>query len=74
MTCVHLQQLFKLCQQHDLKLSGSDLIHVVCRQCGAHDVCPSALLDETGASDALSIGETAPAHEESVVESSEQER
>ncbi len=46
MTCVHLQQLYKLCQQHDLKLGGSDLIHIVCRQCGAHDVCPSTLMDE----------------------------
>ncbi len=46
MTCVHLQQLYKLCQQYDLKLGGSDLIHIVCRQCGAHDVCPSTLMDE----------------------------
>ena len=34
MTCVHLQQLYKLCQEHDLKLGGSDLIRVVCHQCG----------------------------------------
>jgi hypothetical protein len=46
MTCVHLQQLYKLCQEHDLKLGGSDLIHIVCRQCGAQDVCPSTLMDE----------------------------
>jgi hypothetical protein len=46
MTCIHLQQLFKLCQQYELKLSGSDLIHVVCHQCGQKEVCPSALLDE----------------------------
>jgi hypothetical protein len=46
MTCVHLQQLYKLCQEHDLKLGGSDLIHIVCRQCGAEEVCPATLTDE----------------------------
>jgi hypothetical protein len=46
MTCVHLQQLYHLCQQHDLKLGGSDLIHIVCNQCGVQDVCPSMLSDE----------------------------
>ena len=46
MTCVHLQQLYRLCQDHDLKLSGSDLIHIVCNQCGVQDVCPSMLTDE----------------------------
>ncbi len=46
MTCVHLQQLFKLCDEHDLKLGGSDLIRVVCHQCGEQEVCPSTLTDE----------------------------
>ena len=46
MTCVHLQQLYKLCQEHDLKLGGSDLVRLVCRQCGAQEVCPSVLMDE----------------------------
>jgi hypothetical protein len=46
MACVHLQQLYRLCQEHDLKLSGSDLIHVVCNQCGEQEVCPSTLMDE----------------------------
>ena len=46
MTCVHLQQLYRLCQDHDLKLSGSDLIHIVCNQCGVQEVCPSMLSDE----------------------------
>ena len=49
MTCVHLQQLYKLCQEHDLKLSGSDLIHIVCHQCGAKEVCPSTLMEDYGA-------------------------
>jgi hypothetical protein len=46
MTCVHLQQLFRLCHEHDLKLGGSDLIRVVCNQCGEQEVCPSTLTDE----------------------------
>lgn len=46
MTCVHLQQLFKLCQHHELKLSSSDLIRVACSQCGEQEVCPSTLTDE----------------------------
>ena len=46
MTCVHLQQLYRLCQEHDLKLGGSDLIRIVCNQCGVQDVCPSMLADE----------------------------
>ena len=44
MTCVHLQQLFKLCQDQKLKLGGSDLIRVVCHQCGLQEVCPSTLI------------------------------
>jgi hypothetical protein len=43
MTCIHLQQLYDLCRQHNLKLGGSDLIRVVCHQCGQHEVCPSTL-------------------------------
>lgn len=46
MTCIHLQQLYKLCQEHDLKLGGSDLIRVVCNQCEEQEVCPSTLMDE----------------------------
>jgi len=46
MTCVHLQQLYRLCREHDLKLGSSDLIHIVCNQCGVQDVCPSMLTDE----------------------------
>jgi hypothetical protein len=46
MTCVHLQELFRLCQEHDLKIGGSDLIRVACHQCGEQEVCPSILTDE----------------------------
>ena len=46
MTCTHLRQLYDLCQKHELKLGGSDLIRMVCHQCGEQEVCPSTLMDE----------------------------
>ena len=44
MTCVHLQQLYQICQENHLQLSSSDLIHVVCNQCEKQEVCPSVLV------------------------------
>jgi hypothetical protein len=46
MTCVHLKQLYQLCQENELRFSGSDLVHIVCQQCGEQEVCPSVLSDE----------------------------
>ena len=46
MTCIHLQQLYQLCQEHDVKLGASDLVRLVCHTCGAQEVCPSTLMDE----------------------------
>ena len=46
MTCVHLRKLYELCQSHDLRLGGADLIHIVCHECGEKEVCPSGLMDE----------------------------
>ena len=46
MTCIHLRELYQLCQKEGLKLSSSDLVRVVCEQCGVHDVCPSQLMDD----------------------------
>jgi hypothetical protein len=46
MVCEHLQKLYQLCLEQKIRLSGSDLIHVVCQQCGRKDVCPSNLRDE----------------------------
>jgi hypothetical protein len=54
-TCIHLQKLYKLCQEQDLKLGGSDLIRVVCRQCGQQEVCPSTLMDEYDAKQWLPV-------------------
>ena len=48
MPCVHVKKLYELCQQHELRfqLSGSELIRIVCRECGEQEVCPSVLTDE----------------------------
>ena len=46
MTCVHLKKLYDLCLEQDVKVSGSDLVRFVCKQCGEQDLCPSMLMDE----------------------------
>lgn len=46
MTCVHLKELYQLCQENNLRFSGSDLVHIVCQECGEQEVCPSVLTDE----------------------------
>jgi hypothetical protein len=46
MTCRHLRDLYEVCEAHRLKLSSSDLIRIVCPQCGVEEVCPSVLCDE----------------------------
>jgi hypothetical protein len=46
MTCVHLHKLYQLCEENSVKLSSSDLIHIVCMKCGRQEVCPSTLTDE----------------------------
>jgi hypothetical protein len=39
-------QLYQLCQDSELKLSSSDLIRVICKQCQKEEVCPSVLVEE----------------------------
>ena len=51
MSCVHLQQLYELCDREGLLLSSSDLIHIVCPQCGKQDVCPSKLSEHIDEAD-----------------------
>ncbi|MHC4404570.1 MAG: hypothetical protein ACYTG0_33365 [Planctomycetota bacterium] len=50
MSCQHLKELYQVCQSRNLKLSSSDLIRIVCPQCGVAEVCPSAMYEqyETG--------------------------
>lgn len=46
MPCRHLHDLYEICSTHNLKLSSSDLIRIVCPSCGVADECPSVLLEE----------------------------
>ena len=46
MACVHLRKLYQLCQDEGLRLGGTDLVRIVCEQCGVQDACPSMLMDE----------------------------
>ena len=46
MPCVHLKQLIQLCEEHHLKVAGSDVVHLVCEQCGQQEVCPDMMIDE----------------------------
>ena len=64
MACVHLRQLYQLCQDHDLKLGGSDLIRIVCRQCGEQDVCPSNLVEMDESQGEQEVDDERPAKED----------
>lgn len=46
MTCQHLKELYEICQRNNLRLSSSDLIRIVCPECGVEEVCPALLCDE----------------------------
>jgi hypothetical protein len=46
MTCAHLNQLYQLCKDSQVRLSSTDLIHIVCKQCEKEEVCPSVLFEE----------------------------
>ncbi|MEQ8210538.1 MAG: hypothetical protein RH917_11975 [Lacipirellulaceae bacterium] len=46
MACTHLQKLYELCQEHELRFSSSDLVRIVCKECEAEETCPSMYLDE----------------------------
>lgn len=46
MTCTHLKQLYQLCQDSQIQLSSTDLIHIVCKQCENVEVCPSVLFED----------------------------
>lgn len=61
MPCVHLRELIQLCEQHQLKIGGSDIIHLVCEQCGVQESCPDMLSDEY---DARHAGDVPAEHAE----------
>ena len=45
MPCIHLKELYELCEKHELRISSDDAVRVVCRQCEEQEVCPTALTD-----------------------------
>ena len=61
MACVHLRRLYQLCQENEVRLSGTDLVRIVCHQCGVQEVCPSVLM-ESREDDQAGTTEDAPAH------------
>ncbi len=46
MTCKHLRELIETCRRNNLKFSSSDLIRMVCPNCGVEEECPSVLWEE----------------------------
>jgi hypothetical protein len=46
MVCNHLKELYELCESHNLRMGGADMIRIVCKTCNEHEVCPSMLMDE----------------------------
>jgi hypothetical protein len=43
MSCKHLRELYETCARNNVKLSSSDLIRMVCAECGIEEECPSLL-------------------------------
>lgn len=46
MSCKHLQELYQLCRQYNLKLTGPELVRIVCPTCGVDEICPNVLMEE----------------------------
>lgn len=47
MACIHLRQLYELCQTNKLSFSSSDLVRIVCKECESAEVCPTSLVYES---------------------------
>jgi hypothetical protein len=41
MSCLHLKQISHVCQEQGLNLGQTDLIRLVCSECGHQEVCPA---------------------------------
>jgi hypothetical protein len=41
MSCVHLKEINRVCSDNGVHVSQSDLVRIVCKECGDHEVCPS---------------------------------
>lgn len=45
MPCIHLRELYDLCEKHELRISSHDAVRIMCRQCEEQEVCPTSLTD-----------------------------
>ena len=45
MVCEHLRHLYQLCITQEIRLSSSELVHFVCKQCDTQETCPSNLME-----------------------------
>jgi hypothetical protein len=41
MTCNHLKEIDRACQDHGLVLGRTDLVRLICTECGDQEVCPA---------------------------------
>ena len=46
MVCTHLKELYRYCEENQLRLGGADLIQVICKQCEEEETCPSLLMEQ----------------------------
>ena len=60
MACIHLTQLYQLCEKHQLQFSSSHLVRIICKECGSEDVCPSMLTNADLQDDVEPSPDTAP--------------
>jgi hypothetical protein len=74
MTCIHLKEINRVCEDSGLKLGRTDLIRVVCKECGDQEVCPANSIEmdepssEGGRSDSNESSRTMNVHVESSAE------
>lgn len=61
MPCIHLKKLYQYCQDESVKISGAELLHIVCEQCGVQDVCPSMLIEHLEVKESQTTAEASSA-------------
>jgi hypothetical protein len=65
MPCEHITKLYHVCETHHLKFSSSDLIRIICPECGLQETCPSLhveIVDDAEATDS-DDGQCSPVRE-----------
>lgn len=46
MICVHLKEIDRLCHNYKVEISRTDMVRMVCTECGEHEVCPSNVMPD----------------------------